>query len=244
MNLKTRDSMLGEEDALNGQNRPSPDSGDQDHDSGLVAYGGDLDPGRLIRAYRLGMFPWYNEAPILWWSPDPRCVIFPEKFRASRSLRKSIRKYAYRFTVDDAFDRVIRNCARPSLGPDATWIHEEMINAYSELHEMGYAHSVETWMNQELVGGLYGLAIGRVFFGESMFSINTDASKAALAHLTEQLTAHDYVLVDCQVTSGHLLSMGAEELSRDRFMRILRQADAAAIPGLWVREPASEVEAP
>ncbi|MYB35369.1 MAG: leucyl/phenylalanyl-tRNA--protein transferase [Gammaproteobacteria bacterium] len=234
--------MLSEEDALNQQNRPSPESSDPCHDSGLVAYGGDLDPGRLIQAYRIGIFPWYNEAPILWWSPDPRCVIFPEKFRASRSLRKSIRKYAYRFTIDYAFDRVIRSCARPHLGPDATWIHEEMVGAYTKLHRMGYAHSVETWMDQELVGGLYGLAIGRIFFGESMFSINTDASKAALSHLTEQLTRFNYALIDCQVTSEHLLRMGAEEISRNQFMRILKQVDKPPAPGLWGRVPDSLVQ--
>ena len=235
--------MLSEEDALNQQNRSIPDSSDQCHDgTGLVAYGGDLDPGRLIQAYRVGTFPWYDEAPILWWSPDPRCVIFPEKLRASRSLRKSIRKYAYRFTIDHAFDRVIRNCARLHLGPEATWIHEEMIDAYTKLHKMGYAHSVETWMGQELAGGLYGLAIGRIFFGESMFSINTDASKAALVHLTEQLTRFNYALIDCQVTSGHLLSMGAEELSRNQFMRILRQVDKPPTPGLWDRMPDSLVQ--
>ncbi len=216
---------------------------DQDHYSGLVAYGGDLDPERLIQVYRLGIFPWYNEEPILWWSPDPRCVIFPQHFKASRSLRKSTRKYAYRFTINHAFHRVIRHCARPDLGPDGTWIHEEMIDAYTKLHEMGYAHSVETWMNRELVGGLYGLAIGRIFFGESMFSTNTDASKAALAHLTGQLTKFNYALIDCQITSAHLLSLGAEELSRNQFLQILKQVDVPPTPGLWNRLPDSSPDA-
>ncbi|MCY4226574.1 MAG: leucyl/phenylalanyl-tRNA--protein transferase [Gammaproteobacteria bacterium] len=242
MSLNPSEKMLNEEDALNQQNGSIPNSSSQCDDSGLVGCGGDLDPQRLIQAYRAGIFPWYNEAPILWWSPNPRCVIFPEKFRVSRSLRKSIRKYAYRCTIDHGFDQVIRSCARPHLGPDATWIHEEMVDAYTKLHEMGYAHSVETWMDRELVGGLYGLAIGRIFFGESMFSINTDASKAALAHLTEQLTRFNYALIDCQVTSGHLLSMGAEELSRTQFMRILKQVDQLPTPGLWGRVPDSWVQ--
>ncbi|MCY4051867.1 MAG: leucyl/phenylalanyl-tRNA--protein transferase [Gammaproteobacteria bacterium] len=233
--------MLDDKNTFNNQNRSIQELDHRDDYSGLVAYGGDLEPMRLIQAYRAGVFPWYNEEPVLWWSPDPRCVIFPQHFKASRSLRKSIRKYAYRFTTNHAFTQVIQHCARPELGPNATWIHEEMIDAYTKLHDMGYAHSVETWMNHELVGGLYGLAIGRIFFGESMFSINTDASKAALAYLAEQLTKFNYVLIDCQVTSKHLLSMGAEELSRDQFLHILKQVDVSPTLGLWNRPPDSSV---
>lgn len=224
---------MSEVNALNIENMPTSVLNDENTHADLVAYGGDLEPARLIEAYRMGIFPWYNEAPILWWSPDPRCVIFPEKFQASRSLRKSIRKYHYRFTLDHAFDEVIRNCARPHLGSSATWIHDEMINAYSNLHRLGYAHSVETWMGRQLAGGLYGVAMGRIFFGESMFSINTDASKAALAHLIEHLIKFNFVLIDCQMTSRHLLSLGAEEISRERFMHILNAADTPTAYGLW-----------
>lgn len=225
--------MLNDKKEPNARDTSILTSGSGVGDGGVVAYGGDLEPKRLIEAYRMGIFPWYQEAPILWWSPDPRCVLFPDKFKASRSLRKSIRKYDYRFTFDQAFGEVIRRCARRDLNPDAVWIHNDMIDAYSKLHELGYAHSVETWMGQQLAGGLYGIALGRIFFGESMFSINTDASKAALAHLIEHLIGFNYVLIDCQITSNHLLSMGAEEIPRECFMRILEKNDTPPVPGCW-----------
>ena len=226
--------ILIEADELNFQDSAGLVAGDEMPEIGLVAFGGDLKPERLIAAYRVGIFPWYNNDPILWWSPDPRCVLFPQKFRPSRSLRKSIRKNGYRFTLDRAFGEVIRHCARPHLGPDETWINSDMIDAYSEMHRRGYAHSVETWQGRRLVGGLYGIAMGRVFFGESMFSTETDASKGALVYLVDRLLEFGYMLIDCQVTSAHLLSIGAEEIPREAFMRILgREVGKDGIPGFW-----------
>ena len=204
-------------------------------EDGLLALGGDLSAERLLVAYRKGIFPWYNPGePILWWSPNPRCVIVPKKFRPSKSLRKSIRKQGFKFTVDQAFDDVIRLCAAPREQGPGTWITAEMMKAYINLHNQGFAHSVETWQGENLVGGLYGISLGKIFFGESMFSIARDASKAALDFLVEKLVAMDYQLIDCQITSPHLLSLGAEEIPRSDFVARLDKAIGAEehlIPG-------------
>ncbi|WP_127477291.1 leucyl/phenylalanyl-tRNA--protein transferase [Sulfurivermis fontis] len=192
---------------------------------GLLAVGGDLAPQRILNAYRHGIFPWFSPGqPILWWSPDPRAVLFPDKLKVARSLRKTINKGSYQVRFDTAFARVIRACAEtPRRGQNGTWITEEMQQAYIRLHEMGYAHSAESWQGEELVGGLYGIRLGRVFYGESMFSHKTDASKVAFVHLVRKLQAEGVVLIDCQVTTDHLLSLGAEEIPRRRFIELLRQ---------------------
>jgi leucyl/phenylalanyl-tRNA--protein transferase len=192
--------------------------------NGLLAAGGDLSPARLLEAYRHGIFPWFNEDdPILWWSPDPRMVLFPTEFKLSRTLRKTLRNGNYEVRTDTAFEQVMRACAAPRNGQAGTWILEEMIAAYCELHRMGYAHSVETWMDGELVGGLYGMAIGSMFYGESMFSRRTDASKIALAHLARQLERYGFGMIDCQMNTPHLASLGAREIPRDEFIRHLRE---------------------
>jgi leucyl/phenylalanyl-tRNA--protein transferase len=202
---------------------PPPEGADAD---GLVAVGGDLSVPRLLEAYRRGIFPWYEEGgPILWWSPDPRLVLEPGEFRASRSLRGTIRKGTYEVRFDTAFAEVIRACAETKrLHEEGTWITPEVQSAYTLLHELGYAHSIESWSGGGLAGGLYGLLIGRCFFGESMFSRRDDASKVALAALVERLKAMDVDLIDCQVTSAHLLSLGAREIPRAEFLRRLREA--------------------
>lgn len=192
---------------------------------GLLAVGGDLAPERILSAYRQGIFPWFSPGqPILWWSPDPRAVLLPEKLKVSRSLRKTINKGSFQVTFDTAFEQVIRACATtPRRGQPGTWITEEMQQAYIKLHRMGYAHSAESWSGDELVGGLYGLRLGRVFYGESMFSRRTDASKVAFVHLVRKLQEEGVMLIDCQVTTDHLLSLGAEEIPRRRFIELLRQ---------------------
>lgn len=188
---------------------------------GLLAVGGDLSPRRLLRAYRSGIFPWYSEGqPILWWSPDPRAVLFPERLHVSRSLEKVLAKDVYTVTFDTAFQRVMEACAAPRAGQAGTWITEDMITAYCTLHRMGAARSVECWRDGELVGGMYGVALGRVFFGESMFSRRSNASKVALVHL---LRGGDYALLDCQVHSAHVASLGAETIARAEFIKLLRQ---------------------
>lgn len=190
---------------------------------GLLAVGGDLAPERILNAYRHGIFPWFSPGqPILWWSPDPRAVLFPEKLKVSRSLRKTINHHTYRVTFDTAFAQVIRSCAEtPRRRQDGTWISEEMQQAYIRLHELGYAHSAESWLGDELVGGLYGMRLGRIFFGESMFSRRSDASKVPFVHLVRKLQDDGVVLIDCQVTTEHLLSLGAEEIPRKRFIELL-----------------------
>lgn len=193
-----------------------------DDPNGLLAIGGDLSPQRLIEAYRSGIFPWFNEdEPIFWWSPDPRMVLFPEELKISRSLRKQLHKDYYQIRADTAFTQVMHACAAPRKGQSGTWIHPEMIAAYSKLHDMGLAHSVETWVDGELVGGLYGVALGKVFFGESMFSRSTGASKIAFVHLVKQLQYWKFGLIDCQVKTHHLASLGAREISRASFSRQL-----------------------
>ncbi|WP_432694965.1 leucyl/phenylalanyl-tRNA--protein transferase [Marinobacterium sp. YM272] len=189
---------------------------------GLLAAGGDLSPGRIIAAYRQGIFPWYNpDEPILWWSPNPRCVLFPQEIHISRSLRKTLRKTAFKITFDQQFDAVINACAAPRSYAKETWISQDMKAAYSALHQLGVAHSVEVWENDTLIGGLYGLAMGRVFFGESMFSRRTDASKIAFANLVEHLVEWGYDLIDCQVYNDHLASLGAREIPRSLFIDLL-----------------------
>ncbi len=191
---------------------------------GLLAIGGDLAPERIINAYRHGIFPWFSPGqPILWWSPDPRAVLFPEQLKVSRSLRKTLNRGVFHVRFDTSFAQVIRACAdTPRRGQPGTWITPEMQQAYIKLHQLGYAHSAESWHGEELVGGLYGIRLGRVFFGESMFSRRTDASKVAFVHLVRKLQEEGVVLIDCQVTTDHLLSLGAEDIPRRRFVELLR----------------------
>ena len=206
---------------------PPPNSALNDP-NGLLALGGDLSPERILAAYRLGIFPWFNPGdPILWWSPDPRTVIYPEKLHISRSLQKALRKKNYRVTFDRAFEQVMRQCAGARPNASGTWINDDMLFAYCTLHQMGFAHSVEVWSEQdgktELVGGLYGIAIGRVFFGESMFSHANNASKIGFAHLVRQLRQWQFALIDCQVASDHLFTLGATEISRQDFQKALQE---------------------
>jgi leucyl/phenylalanyl-tRNA--protein transferase len=215
---------------------------------GLLAVGGRLTPTRLQAAYRQGIFPWYSVGqPILWWSPDPRSVLFPERLKVSRSLRKTLRKGLYRVTYDTVFCEVIDACAAPRPEARGTWITPAMRRAYCRLYELGVAHSVESWHGGELVGGLYGVVLGRVFFGESMFSRMTDASKVALVHLVRRLQERSYGLVDCQVHSEHLASLGAETIPRRRFIALLeRWCEVPGELGPWSVEatPAEEDTAP
>lgn len=187
---------------------------------GLLAIGGDLRPERVLLAYASGIFPWYAEdQPLLWWCPAPRLVLFPEELHVSRSLRKSIRRGAYRITMDEQFERVIRACGHaPRPDQEGTWITEELVGAFVALHERGFAHSVEAWEGDELVGGLYGLALGSVFCGESMFTHRPDASKVAFVTLVEQLKRWEYTMVDCQVPTEHLRRFGAREIELDDFL--------------------------
>jgi leucyl/phenylalanyl-tRNA---protein transferase len=191
---------------------------------GLLAVGGCLSTERLLNAYRQGIFPWYNaDEPILWWSPDPRLVLFPDKLIVSRSLRKTLRKSIFTVTFDKVFGKVVAACAQPRKYADNTWITTDIYRSYVRLHQQGHAHSVEVWFNDQLVGGLYGIAIGQVFFGESMFHTQTDASKVAFASLVEQLKIWNFQLIDCQVHTDHLISLGAEEITRSAFVQLLEQ---------------------
>ncbi|MBD9629811.1 leucyl/phenylalanyl-tRNA--protein transferase [Pseudomonas sp. PDM19] len=192
--------------------------------NGLLAAGGDLNPQRLIQAYRHGCFPWYQDGqPILWWSPDPRTVLFPEELHVSRSLAKFVRQQQYQVTIDQAFEQVIHGCAGPRDYADGTWITTPMQDAYCQLHRLGVAHSAEAWQDNELVGGLYGLAIGRLFFGESMFSRADNASKVAFVTLVQRLKAAGFVMIDCQMPTQHLHSFGARAISRREFASYLRR---------------------
>lgn len=212
-----------------------------DGPSGLLAAGGDLSLPRLLAAYRHGIFPWFNPGePILWWSPDPRMVLFPGEFKCARSLKKRLKRADYEVRVDSAFTRVMQSCAAPRKGQRGTWINPGMVAAYTGLHEAGYAHSFETWMmgeaGPELAGGLYGVALGRVFFGESMFSRRTDASKIALAHLVAEIDARGFELVDCQMSTPHLASLGAREIPRNEFSALLDRFTPGDDPlGKWRR---------
>lgn len=199
--------------------------------NGLLAFGGNLSAPRLLAAYRSGIFPWYQAGqPILWWSPDPRAVLAPGALHLSRSLRKTLRRGDFRVTFDTAFADVIRGCALPSANRSDTWITPAMQEGYAALHELGYAHSVECWHDGELVGGLYGVALGRIFFGESMFSRMRDASKVALAHLCARLQTWGFELIDCQVGNPHTFSMGAREMRRGDFIALLETLTAADVP--------------
>ncbi|MGV8074460.1 MAG: leucyl/phenylalanyl-tRNA--protein transferase [Syntrophobacteraceae bacterium] len=203
---------------------------------GLLAVGGDLSSERILLAYRLGIFPWYSPTtPILWWSPDPRLVLFPDELKVSSSLRRVLKKGIFSVTIDSVFREVIEQCAIVSRkGNVGTWIVPEMIEAYCRLHEIGFAHSVETWFNGQLVGGLYGVALGRVFFGESMFSVRTDASKVAFVHLVELLREWGFELLDCQVATAHLCRLGAREISRvDFLIRLAKALENVSSKGLW-----------
>ncbi|NOT10938.1 MAG: leucyl/phenylalanyl-tRNA--protein transferase [Methylococcaceae bacterium] len=192
--------------------------------NGLLAIGGCLSKQRLINAYRHGIFPWYNpDEPMLWWSPDPRLVLFPDRLDVSRSLRKTLKKNRFSITFDQAFSSVIVACAEPRQEETGTWITHEVSDAYNELHRLGIAHSVEAWADGELVGGLYGLALGQVFFGESMFHTMTDASKVAFVTLVEQLKSWNFQLIDCQVYTSHLARFGAQEIDRAHFAVLLDQ---------------------
>ena len=195
-------------------------------DSGLLAVGGDLSESRLLLAYSMGIFPWYAAGdPILWWSPDPRLVLFPDELRISRSLKQTINKNMFRITLDTAFEEVIRNCAAIHCkNAGDTWITDDMMNAYICLHKSGYAHSVEAWLDKELVGGLYGISLGSAFFGESMFMKKSNASKVAFISLAHQLMKWNITLIDCQITTPHLLSLGAREIPRIQFLAMLKSA--------------------
>lgn len=203
---------------------------------GLLCIGGDLSPRRLILAYQMGIFPWFSEnEPILWWSPDPRLVLYPDQIKLSRSLKKKIRKHPFDIRMDTAFPQVITACAQPRQDrDDGTWLIPEMIEAYTELHRMGIAHSIEAWREDRLIGGLYGVSLGGSFFGESMFSWEPDASKIALVALAGHLQQHGFDVIDCQVTTDHLLSMGAQEIPRDIFLDTLETSIARKVPdGIW-----------
>lgn len=220
------------------QRLPDPEHSDR---RGLVAVGGDLRPERLLDAYARGIFPWYGEGlPILWHSPDPRFVLVPGDLRVNRSLRKNLRRGLYDVTLDQAFDRVIRACAEvPREGQDGTWITDDMVAAYERLHRMGHAHSVEAWRDGELVGGLYGVAVGALFCGESMFAHAPDASKVAFVWFVRQLEQWGFSLIDCQVHTDHLERFGATEWARARFLRTLatlRRQQPKAI-GVWRLDP-------
>lgn len=191
--------------------------------NGLLAAGDDLSVARLLEAYGHGIFPWFSAGePVLWWSPDPRMVLLPTEFKISRSLARVLRKTAYEVRCDTAFEAVMCACAAPR-GEPGTWINADMIAAYCALHEMGYAHSVEVWMDGKLAGGLYGVAIGRMFYGESMFAQVSNASKIALAHLARQLERWQFQMIDCQMNTAHLASLGAREIPRSEFVARLQE---------------------
>jgi len=199
--------------------------------NGLLAAGGDLSPERLLAAYRRGIFPWYQEGqPILWWSPDPRAVLTPGALKVSRSLRRSLKNRRFELRIDTDFDSVVAACAEPRDYGGGTWITAEMAEAYGLLHRLGWAHSFETWQDGQLVGGLYGVGIGRVFFGESMFKRETDASKVALVHAVEHLRSRDVELIDCQVASAHTRSLGVADIPRAKFLSLVHELCAESAP--------------
>jgi leucyl/phenylalanyl-tRNA--protein transferase len=203
---------------------------------GLLAVGGDLSRERLLLAYRKGIFPWYSRyEPILWWSPDPRLVLYPAELKVSKSLQRTVKKGLFRVTMDQAFEAVIHACAQSRTSADeGTWIVEEMIDAYCNLHESGFAHSVEAWQGDRLAGGLYGVSLGRCFFGESMFTHISNASKVAFVALVKHLQALNFDLIDCQVTTPHLLRFGAREISRTRYLNELQKSlKPRTLKGRW-----------
>lgn len=203
--------------------------------NGLLAGGGDLSVGRLMDAYSHGIFPWFNPGqPVLWWSPDPRMALFPRELKVARSLDKVLRNRKYEVRADTSFRAVMEACAEPRPEQGGTWISEEMITAYCALHDRGIAHSIETWIDGELAGGLYGVALGRMFYGESMFTRFADASKIALVHLARQLERRQFGMIDCQMYTPHLATLGAREIPRAAFMRILRElVNYPQLPGRW-----------
>ena len=216
---------------------PFPDPRHAPADAPLAA-GGDLSPALLLHAYARGIFPWFDDddGPVLWWSPDPRTVLFPDRMRVSRSLRRKLRRGDYAVTFDTAFEQVIAACAAPRGGQAGSWITPAMQAAYTRLHALGFAHSVEAWRDGRLAGGLYGLSLGRMFFGESMFTAQTDASKVALAHLVETLRHWRFELIDCQIDNAHLASLGAESLPREHFLeRLAGNGRHATRRGRWQR---------
>ncbi len=193
-------------------------------ENGIVAIGGDLSPKRLLEAYRQGIFPWYSEdEPILWWSPDPRFVLFPPEVIISKSMRQVINREIFEISYDRAFSEVIRGCKKPRRTQPGTWITHEMVEGYTQLHEMGYAHSVEAWHEGKLAGGLYGISLGRCFFGESMFANISNASKAAFITLTGKLAGLGFRIIDCQVYTEHLKNLGARSISRKRFLAMIEE---------------------
>jgi leucyl/phenylalanyl-tRNA--protein transferase len=205
-------------------------------EDGLLAIGGDLSPERLVIAYASGIFPWYGvDDPILWWSPNPRLVLYPEKFKVSKSLKQTLRNKPFDIRIDFAFEEVIQNCSKvPRKGQNGTWITPEMIEAFVKMHRLGLAHSIEVWEGNKLVGGLYGLSLGKVFFGESMFHKRKDASKIAFYYLSQLALKWDFKFIDCQVTNSHLLSLGAEEIDRDDFLDQLADAlEEETKHGVW-----------
>lgn len=219
------------------QQFPPVEQAEQETD-GLVAVGGDLSTTRLLNAYSSGIFPWYSDdQPILWWSPDPRMILYPNQLKISRSLGKNIRNSNLTFTIDHAFADVMTACAAPRQNQPGTWITDDMKQAYQALFKLGHAHSVEVWEEDNLVGGVYGVAIGQVFFGESMFSRRNNASKMALAHLCERLIIWGYALIDCQVYSDHLTTLGAEEIPRPEFCSLLQKlCNTAPSTDSWQKE--------
>jgi leucyl/phenylalanyl-tRNA---protein transferase len=189
---------------------------------GLLAIGGDLKPERLILAYKNGIFPWYDGDLPLWWNPNPRFVLFPEELVVSKSMKTTINQQKFVFTINQAFEEVIDNCKKiERKNQDGTWINEDVKTAYIQLHKMGYAHSAETWLNNQLVGGLYGIKMGKIFFGESMFAKESNASKFALIHYVQQLQTEGIALIDCQVYTEHLESLGAKMIMREQFMQLI-----------------------
>jgi leucyl/phenylalanyl-tRNA--protein transferase len=212
--------------------------------NGLLAAGADLSPGRLLDAYRRGIFPWFGEEdPLLWWSPDPRMVLLVDELHVSRSLRKTIRAGRFRITADRAFSAVMNGCAEPRGDEEGTWITTEMRAAYARLAALGYAHSIESWQGESLVGGLYGVAIGRMFFGESMFARVSDASKVAFATLVHQLQRWDFRMIDCQMPTAYLASFGAREIPRSQFLaEVDRAVREPSIPSPWTFDPLGTIE--
>jgi leucyl/phenylalanyl-tRNA--protein transferase len=203
-------------------NTPFPDP-ETSNKEGLLLVGGELTPQRVLEAYSQGIFPWYTpESPVLWWSPDPRLILIPNEFKLTRSLKKSLKK-PYRLTIDTVFHQVILACANCSNRANNTWIIEDMIQTYTQLHTMGYAHSFELWQEEQLVGGLYGISLGRAFFGESMFHTLTDTSKIVFYHLCQKLIAWNFNFIDCQLPTHHLQSLGAKIISRKAFLKLLKK---------------------
>jgi leucyl/phenylalanyl-tRNA--protein transferase len=207
--------------------------------NGLLAAGLELNPELILDAYCKGIFPWFNPGePVLWWSPDPRMVLHPSEFRMSRTLRQRIKRGGYEIRVDSDFGQVMEACAAPRQSQNGTWIGPAIRQSYTSLHDMGYAHSIETWIDGELAGGLYGLAIGRMFFGESMFARRTDASKLALAHLCRQLEKWKFGLIDCQMETSHLASLGARPIRRTEFIQeVARLVELQPVPTPWLFDP-------